>query len=350
MTTGNFHLELIQTAFDALHRTAGLTGKVLKDHGRRADADRDIDAIVELRTQGKTHRFAVQAKRAVRGELLTQIGVLRPQNQKPPLLLIAPYLTEHLAEKCRQINLPFIDTAGNAYIKDDDLFVYITGLKKPEVLLTQDGAKLKNPTALKVVFAILCNQKLLTATYREIAKKAGVALGAVGPVLKNLEARKFITTLGTAVPKHRLTDAGRLLQEWVTFYGEALRPKLRPRRFRAVEREHLLRANLATYHAYWGGEAAADHLTQHLKPEMLTIYTRENPNRLATDFRLRKDTDGDVEILDAFWNPDLCADRKDNVVPPIIAYADLMATTDGRNLEAGKLIYEQFIAPNLGTR
>jgi hypothetical protein len=62
----------------------------------------------------------------------------------------------------------------------------------------------------------------------------------------------------------------------------------------------------------------------------------------------RRVTGGDVEILDAFWDPHLTTGAHD-VVPPILAYADLMTTTDARNLEAAKLIYEQLIAPNLPT-
>ena len=54
--------------------------------------------------------------------------------------------------------------------------------------------------------------------------------------------------------------------------------------------------------------------------------------------------DGEIEILDAFWNFD------DNqpmtpTVPPLLAYADLIATLDPRNLEAAKLIHDRYLAP-----
>jgi len=78
------------------------------------------------------------------------------------------------------------------------------------------------------------------------------------------------------------------------------------------------------------------------------VYTLHNPTKLMTEFRLRADVNGDVEILNAFWDETLITGIAD-VVPPILAYADLMATTDARNLEAARLIYEQHIAPNLST-
>ena len=60
--------------------------------------------------------------------------------------------------------------------------------------------------------------------------------------------------------------------------------------------------------------------------------------------RMRADPTGKVEILDAFWNFD--PEKKfPDVVPPILVYADLLATHAGRDAEAARMIYEQRIAP-----
>jgi hypothetical protein len=53
--------------------------------------------------------------------------------------------------------------------------------------------------------------------------------------------------------------------------------------------------------------------------------------------------DGEIEILDAFW------DFHDTqpmaqTVPPLLAYADLIATLDPRNVEAAKLIHKTYLA------
>jgi len=37
-------------------------------------------------------------------------------HREPPLL-VAPYITREIAERCRQLGLPFLDTAGNAYLE-----------------------------------------------------------------------------------------------------------------------------------------------------------------------------------------------------------------------------------------
>ena len=105
---------------------------------------------------------------------------------------------------------------------------------------------------MKVLFAILCRPPLLNAPYRELATTAKVALGTIGPVIKDLETRNLIATFGTALPKRRLLDAKALLQDWVTFYPATLRPKLQPRRFRAQNREWVQQVDLTPFGAYWG--------------------------------------------------------------------------------------------------
>ena len=344
-------LELVDTALHALRETTGLTGKVLKREPRLALTPKDnlqIDALVEIEARRK-HRFAIEAKQALRAEILIQLKARWPRNARLPLLVVTPYMTAHLADKCKDIGLFFADAAGNAYLQDRELFVYITG-RKP----TLEPGRLKanrrtNAAGLKLVFVILCRPDLLNAPYRKLANAAGVALGTVGPVIKDLEAAKQIATFGTARPMRRLIDADRLLQEWVAFYPTVLRPKLNPRNFRAPDREWVQQIDLGRFKAHWGGEMAAERLTRHLKAEWLTIYTGENPLKLITELRLRADVNGDIEILEAFWDPQLIGNNGD-VVPPILAYADLMATTDGRNLETARLIYERYIAPDLRTR
>src|SRR5215472_799439 len=341
------HAELIETALRGLRRTTGLAAQIIRWEPTTLDRHQP-DAVIEIDAHGRKHKFAVEAKTGVRAEALTQTKALWPREQQPRLLFVAPYMTNYLAERCREIKLLFLDAAGNAYLEDDDLFVFVTGQKRTSDFAPPHTNRTNTAAGLKVLFAILCRPPLLNASYRELATTAKVALGTIGPVVKDLETRKLIATFGTTLPKRRLLDAKVLLREWVTFYPATLRPKLQPRRFRAQNREWVQQTELTPFGAYWGGEMAADRLTHYLKPEMLTVYTLHNPTKLMTEFRLRADVNGDVDILNAFWDQTLITGTAD-VVPPILAYADLMATTDARNLEAARLIYEQYIAPNIPT-
>jgi hypothetical protein len=193
---------------------------------------------------------------------------------------------------------------------------------------------------MKLLFALLCKPDLAEANYRTLAEAADVALGTVGPVIQDLENRGFLTQ---RKEKRLLTDTKRLMEEWVARYADTLRPKLFRHRYFA-ERDCLQALDLLKYRGYWGGEVAAQRLTGYLKPENFTLYLEGNEKAVLTEARMRADPRGNVEVLDAFWR--FPFDQKDqDVVPPLLAYADLMATRDGRNREAAGLIYDQLLKP-----
>ena len=326
----------MHTAVAALERTTGIHARVRRTLAGRG---RLAGAIVAIEMGRRQHRFGAEVKTVDRFE--TPAAVKARDLREPPLL-VAPYITREVAERCRQLHLPFIDTAGNAYLAGTGLLVYVVGQARPAELRHHQFRAL-NPAGLRIVFALLCHPELVRTNYREIAARACVALGTVGPVLKDLEARRFLrfqTGRG-----RKLLDPERMLEEGATYYPTTLRPKLNPRRFRA-DPDRLQRTDLKPQNAFWGGEPAAERLTRYLKPVQFTIYTREPLPKLIAAGRMRAQEDGNVEILEKFWD---FAAHKDiaDVVPPVLAYADLLATHDGRNVEAARMIYEQRIAPAL---
>jgi hypothetical protein len=61
---------------------------------------------------------------------------------------------------------------------------------------------------------------------------------------------------------------------------------------------------------------------------------------------LRPDVNGEIEILETFW-PTAEARQQNgidnDIAPPLLVYADLMATADPRNIETAQLIREQIL-------
>jgi hypothetical protein len=339
----------LERVLEAIGKETGLTTRILEWEPRlNWHTQVRPDALIEVNAPTKAEQYAVEVKNVDRFETLHQLRALWPRQANPPLLLAAPYMTEQLAERCHDIDLYFADTAGNVYLKAPGLYLYVTGKRKPADFHAAPAGKILNPAGLRVVFAMLCKPDLLNATYRQIAAAAGVALGAVGPIIKEMETRKHVTPVpaGERAPRRKFLDPQRLVQEWAVAYPMVLRPKLNIRKFRAQRADWTQAVNLGRYHAFWGGEVAANRLLHQLAPQTATIYTADTnaPKRLITEYRLRADAGGDTEILDAFWNTNYVTTKAD-VVPPILAYVDLTATTDGRNLEAAKMIYDQFIEP-----
>lgn len=328
---------ILHAARQALKRTTGIQAEI---HAIPAAAQNHAaDAILELATDRHKRRFRAEVKAVDRFETPALIKAQRQVHREPPLL-VAPYITREVAERCRHLRLPFIDTAGNAYLEGPGLFVYVVGNNKPSEV-RHDRFRALNPAGLQIAFVLACQPTLIQTTYREIATRAGVALGTVGPVMKDLEVRGHLQF--QRKPERKLLEPQRLVEEWVTHYPITLRPKLHPRRFRA-DPERLEATDLLHQNAYWGGEPAAAKLTGYLKPAQFTIYAREPISRLIAAGRMRAESTGNVEILDVFWNVDSDKDFPD-VVPPLLAYADLLAMRDGRDAEAARMIYDQRIAP-----
>lgn len=300
------------------------------------------DALLDVNTATGLNQFAAEIKDAKRfatiGMMVERRARLAPGLQP---LLVAPYITRTLAERCRELQLAFIDTAGNAYIKVPGLTVYATGEPRPAALKADlTTYRIYTEVGMKIIFALLCDQQLGDATYREIGRVAQVAFGPVGAVIKDLENRGHLVQ---REKRRTLVNTRALMETWVTRYPDALRPKLLINRYQA-DRDRLQALDLHGLNAAWGAEVAAQRLTGYLQPERFILYLRGDANLLLTQARMRLDLNGNTELLKAFWNlpedpahPDL--------VPPLLVYADLMATQDGRNLETARLLYEQYLEP-----
>lgn len=338
---------LLEQALEALRQGTGLIGQVAAlnppvESGIRADA------AVELNADGQRYGYLVQIRGIDRFAALAQVRNQFDSFPRPGLL-VAPRITPEVADQCRRLGVQFVDAQGNAYLRAPGLWVWVKGQRaRPggeDAVAAMDTARGGTAAALRVVFALLCRPQLLNASHREINQAAGVALGAVGGVLSDLGQRGYI--LGAkAGSGRRWLERRRLIDEWAVQYPVVLRPKLNPRRFQGLGMDWR-QLDVARYGMQWGGEAAADRLTGHLKPGRLTLYARpedlrQNLTRLVAENRLRADPRGDIEVLEAFWNfpPD---PGQPDTVPPLLVYADLLATLDPRNLEVARLIHERWI-------
>lgn len=341
-------LFLLERVIGALEQTTGIVAKIVAIEPNLGPGIR-ADATIEIGVAGNLHQYPVEIKRIDRFAAIGQIKNQLDRFQRPGLL-VAPRITTETADKCRELDVQFIDANGNAFLHAPGLYVLVKG-QRPQAKDDLAGATIDAPrggtaTALRVIFALLCQPELANAPYREINQVARVALGAIGWVFFDLNARGY-TTGGQKKGGRRILERKRLIDEWVINYPIKLRPKLNPKRFHAPDPNWWRQVDIAQYGAQWGGEIAADKLTNHLRPNTVTIYmrpddTRRNLPKLVAENKLRGAPDGEIEILEAFWDfpPD---EAIPDTVPPLLVYADLLATMDPRNFEVARMIYAQRI-------
>jgi hypothetical protein len=324
--------EILETALEAVKANLAM------------QFDYAIGPTVHIRLHDKDMHFCAEIKTRVVKPMIGQLLMLKDKLAHP-LLLVTTYVTDHLADNLKQNDVEFIDTAGNVFIKKPPVYIFVKGNKPPETFRRIGHEQAFRATGLRLVLALLCDPDLINKPYREIAATAGIALGNIGWVINDLKNLGYLIDMGKI--GYKLVQKHKLLDRWVTEYPERLRPKLLLGRFRGAE-DWWKQKDLGNEQAQWGGEAAAAKLTGYLKPQNITIYAEQaRLDDLLLKNRLKKDINGDVEILERFLAPaEEHAER--NTVHPILVYADLMATADQRTIETARMIYEKYVLRYIG--
>ncbi len=315
--------------------------------GRVAAAER-----VRIGRAGAETVYSVEVKKGLRPATL---GATIHQMERcgQPALLVADHLTPVLADELKARGVPFIDAAGNAYLEQPGLFVWVSGRKPLAKPVHETVGRAFQSNGLKVVFALLCNPDWINRPYRELATQAEVAHGTVGAVMADLQRAGFMAESKGKRGTRRLFNAKELLAQWVDAYARTLRPRTLFGSYYVQGIDGWKEWPLAEHGALWGGEPAGALMTDYLHPGELTIYADRVPTLLAAQHKFLKDSQPGhttvVEVRRRFWRFTGDA-RNTSVVPPILVYADLLATGDARCIETAKMIYQadgaRFFAEN----
>lgn len=340
-------LGLIQDAIDAVVRTTAVPLRVIDSPHETFLPNNDI--FITLAVNDVPRQYCVEVKIRIKARAELEAITRRKSDSVANILLVTAHMTPALAEECVRLGLQFIDLAGNIYLHAPDQYVFIIGraanaeIRHLKSITGKQTAASASVSALRMIFVLLCEPHLINRPYREIAAAAGIALGTVGPVLKDLSERRLISGADSSHGR-RLLDLLGLREEWISNYPLRLRPKLNVQRFNAMDVSWWGDVFIPPGKAWWGGEVAAAKLTGYLRPVTQTLYVKPVEREellfsLVKHHRLRADHAGSIEILDAFW---LFDEKKDTFEPPIaprlLVLADLLSSREPRNLEVAALL------------
>ncbi|MCG7853530.1 MAG: hypothetical protein MIO92_13505 [Methanosarcinaceae archaeon] len=337
--------EILKNAFAVFEKNTGIAVNMANlQKNNTKNQNHRADAVIEMNWGNQKLEFVAEVKnvlnRPMVGMIIDRFKTV-PQNA----ILVAPYINPNIAEDLRKNNIQFIDTVGNAYINTPPLFIFLKGQRLPEDIELDIPKNIFNAAGLRIVYALLCNPAMVNNNYREIANEAEVALGTVHNLIKKLTKAGHLVDTG---PKgRRLIRKKELLDQWVIEYPYQLRPNLLMGRYQTEQADWWKDVRIREYGGFWGGEVAAYKLTQYLKPFKVTIYMRENYNEFLLANKLRREKNGNVEILEMFRTDDNNQANKETV-HPILIYADLMALADSRAVETARMIYDKDIAGLIG--
>jgi hypothetical protein len=297
----------------------------------------NYDALLQI----ENIQFIVEVKSAVRtsnqGFVLSQLEETK-RNSNRPIILIAEYISKNATEELKNRNINYIDVAGNAFIKHNNLMIFIEGQKKTKREKTNQSRAFQE-AGLKILFHLLYKPEHLQDSYRKIAEKADVSIGSVSNVMAELEDLNFLLKTND---KRVLKNTKELLERWVVEYNAVLRPRIIRKRMRFIDSNIVSNwKNIDTHSTegviLWGGEPGGALLINNLRPEQFVIFTDLELSDIAKKLRLVPGENGEIEILQKFWKNDL---NNDKIAPALLIYADLINSGFGRNIETAKQILE----------
>lgn len=320
--------EIVQIALENLKQLTGILA-TWKNTG-------PLDGKLDITVNGQMHTFMTEVKREVRTHQLPQIEECFFRNDA--FMLLANRLFPRIKEELRHRHIPYLEANGNIYLKTEGLFLFVDTQKPILDLGKRKGNRAFTKTGLKVLFYLLQHKDAINLPQRELADLTNVALGNIPQVIDGLKETGYLIPLNNK--NYVWENRKALLDRWIGEYDTRLRPRL-------MKERYALKGNWETIafdntKTVWGGEPAADLLTNHLRPEKFLIYTQENRMDLIKNYKLMPDKNGEVEVLEMFWK-----ENHGKTAPPFLVYADLILEGGKRNKETAEKIYHEYIQPNL---
>ena len=298
----------------------------------------EVDIAMEFSHNGKKHRVYIEAKRELRNYQLPEIEKLATRYHH--LMIVADNILPKIKEELRDTGIAYLETSGNMYYKDKDLFIWLDG-KKPVKKEDEKLGRAFTKTGLKAVFHFLLMPELVNTTYRNIAEVTGVSFGNINFIMTDLKQQGYLLKIDA--DNFQLNRKKDLLAKWMDAYEHKLKPNLLVGTFRFFNQSDAAKwkqLQLKNMKSWWGGEPGGDLLTNYLQPEIFTVYTIESKGDLTRNYRFVPDPNGSIKVYKKFWNID---EVNDNITPPLLIYIDLINTGDRRCKETAEKIYNELL-------
>jgi hypothetical protein len=330
--------EIIQQALDKLNAylKVNLNSVSLEDYFSLRSPAQDESAsdalMISNDDSGIQYRLFVQPW-APQKDIDALISQIKSSGTKT--ILFADFVNPVMAEKFRRRSIPFVDCAGNLFVRNEQFNFFEKRNKRTLLQKARVRGRAFNPAGLKLIFAVFNHPEILQLSYRELSKRVGIALGSVGPVIDDLYSSGYIFDDG----QRKLVNKKRLFERWVDGYLEKLRPKQIMACYSCDDGDWWKRAEPADFDGLWGGEVTIAKSTPFMVPETVSIYfsSMKKQRDFADYYGLQEDVEGDICMYRSFWS---AADE----LSPMIMYADIVDAINPGSWDVAKTFYGEAIA------
>lgn len=253
-------------------------------------------------------------------------------------IIISDYIPKSMKEYLRKEKYSYIDSAGNAFIAKDNIFIFIETNKNLRSAF-QPNSRAFSKSGLKVIYQLIINTDLINMPYRYIGKKSNVSIDTVSKVFQDLLKEKYI--LRVQEKEYKISNKENLISEWVILYNKTLRPKLKQRKYN-IKQENISNLSKICPEESLGGELGGEILTNYLIAENAIIYTDLAFVDMMKKLELIPKTDGNITLIEKFWNT-IDSFNEKVTVHPLLVYADLLNDPKSRNIETANLVYKKYV-------
>ncbi len=303
----------------------------MRQHLQRSLALPIVPQPVRLAVAGPAQLWQLSPTIRVLARLLgAASAALPPTRAQPedyPTLWVHPYVSARQGEQLRAQGAYYADAVGNAWFRHPELLVSVQGQPRPRASAPAVVSPALQVQVLRLLFQLIVKPGLAAYAVPQLAARTQLPVAAVRRVLRYLAGQ------GLWQEDAPLGHSPLLLPDpahyWATHYAAVLR-----RRLNAHYYSPRNPADLAGWHrrvlpaaCLWSGEAAAHRLLgQPGTPAHLTLYSQLPRNQVVQRLDLLPNTQGPIEILNAFAPAACFAPTDASCAPPLLVYADLLAS------------------------
>ena len=335
-------IQASKTLDTAIAELKNISGAGIRKIASSKNMHGNPDAVIEIKLRKIHQEFLVEIKNEIREHMIERL-IENIGTEKNKWLIVAKYIPGPIKDFLKKQGYNYLEMTGNCFISTDHLFISVNDKGVKNVLKTAEG-KLWKATGLKFLFVILEDPNMLTYTQRDIASAAGIALGNISNLLEELRDGGYIIN---EEGEEKLQQREKLIDRWVEAFHVTLRPKLQKGifRFARPDQQKTWREQRVK-DIYWTGEPGADLYTDFLNPENFQLYSSRTIADLMVNMKMIVDKNGNILVLDKFWNDWKAKNDILGAAPLLLVYADLKNSLDSRNWEAAEKIKKLLLNAN----
>jgi hypothetical protein len=315
------------------------------------------DARVRLSYAGAENELWVEAKDHV-GDREIESYVRQARDTGARALLVAHSLAPRMRERLRTAGVNHVDLAGNLFIRESGLYVWLDADRKPPPLTRLRSERPLNPFSKRasLVLRTLLEQAERSWGVRELSAETGLSVGHTSDIARSLVDRGYVAAVEDQLVLH---DPVAALRDWIEVYNWRKNPResflvpfeyeeLVPRLGRALDEESVPYALTLL--------AGAALVAPHVQHAQLHLYIAEaaiTRGLRAVTERLYGEpalTGGNVHLLLPYYREaTFVGQRRENGLP-VVSTVQLFLDLAGyplRGAEAARMLVKGPLARQL---